>query len=494
MARICSLLETSKHCFAGNQGDIEMKKSMLAAVGSCIICIASIGSAIWALLIVGSLWGFWGVLLALVLFPALIPLFPWYMLFAHGNWHLLAFTYGGALLGGILSCIGEDVSDENTEDVELAHDMEMGESEKQEYSAPISTPAKKIRFNANRALALYGIGTYIFSVIASTSDLEGNPVFPVAIILISGIIGFLFFVMAVIRLWKSARTVSIVYALSSICYIILSVAQEITSSSYGSPVIISCNIAMTIHFIAFVWVIVRLFKTEQTGATASHKQPPPISDYGKKTGEDPRNTCARHNRGLSYDDMCGYDRAIYEQTKAIEANPQSPGIGRNYFLRGTAYYNKGLYDQAVEDYTKAIKRDEMFLDWLTKPGHIAWGDETQRAIQLNPETEEAFRVDVIKNTHQGQRYPLDYYFRAAAYYAKGEYDRAIIDYTRTIKIDPCMAPAHFELAKVHLKVGNKDLALEHYEILKTLDKELAEDLLSLIKGRSQDTLLAYPYP
>jgi len=237
---------------------------------------------------------------------------------------------------------------------------------------------------------------------------------------------------------------------------------------------------MIIHFIAFVWVIIRLFKTEQTRAILSHKQSPTISDYGKKTNENPRDTCARYNRALGHGDTCEYDRAIFGQTKAIEANPQSPGVGRDYFIRGTAYHNKGQYDHAIDDYSNAIKWDAMFLDWLAKPGHIAWGEETRRAIQLNPETEEAFRADVIKNTHQGQRYPLDYYFRAAAYYAKGEYDRAIMDYTKTIEIDPGMTPAHFELAKVHLKVGNKDLAWERYEILKTLDEELAGDLLDLI--------------
>ncbi len=121
-----------------------MKRSMLAAIGSCIICIASIGSVIWAFLIIGALWGFWGVLLALILFPAVIPLFPWYMLFAHGNWHLLAFTYGSALLGGLLSGIGEDISDECTEDVKHAHDIEIGESEKQDSAAANGKSADRL--------------------------------------------------------------------------------------------------------------------------------------------------------------------------------------------------------------------------------------------------------------------------------------------------------------------------------------------------------------
>ena len=44
-----------------------------------------------------------------------------------------------------------------------------------------------------------------------------------------------------------------------------------------------------------------------------------------------------------------------------------------------------------------------------------------------------------------------------------------------------MGPAHYFLAKAYLKMGNKDLALEEYEILKTLDEELANELLVLLQ-------------
>jgi hypothetical protein len=48
-----------------------------------------------------------------------------------------------------------------------------------------------------------------------------------------------------------------------------------------------------------------------------------------------------------------------------------------------------------------------------------------------------------------------------------------------------MAQAHYRLAKTYLKMGDKDLALEEYEILKTLDKELANELLCLIEEQAQ---------
>lgn len=38
----------------------------------------------------------------------------------------------------------------------------------------------------------------------------------------------------------------------------------------------------------------------------------------------------------------------------------------------------------------------------------------------------------------------------------------------------------YHLAKVYLKTGNKALALEEYEMLKTLDEELANELFELM--------------
>ncbi|MER3447202.1 MAG: hypothetical protein C4291_10325 [Candidatus Dadabacteria bacterium] len=47
-----------------------------------------------------------------------------------------------------------------------------------------------------------------------------------------------------------------------------------------------------------------------------------------------------------------YDQAIYNYTKAIEANPRD---AQAYYHRGVAYYNKGQYDKAIADFNKAIE-------------------------------------------------------------------------------------------------------------------------------------------
>jgi len=115
----------------------------------------------------------------------------------------------------------------------------------------------------NKALAIFGIVTYILSVLSSAEDLEGNSTAPDILIIISGIATLVFFVMVTVRLWKEARNLSIIFFSSSIILFILTIIQVLTSPSYGSLVIILMNIAKVIYFIVFIWVVIKLFKMKR---------------------------------------------------------------------------------------------------------------------------------------------------------------------------------------------------------------------------------------
>lgn len=111
----------------------------------------------------------------------------------------------------------------------------------------------------NKSLAIFGIGTYILSVITSATDLEGNFRFPIAFIAISGIATMVFIIMATIRLWKGAKGVSITLASSGVILVILSVIQEIISASDGSRLILLLNITKVVNLIAFIWAALLLW-------------------------------------------------------------------------------------------------------------------------------------------------------------------------------------------------------------------------------------------
>src|ERR1035437_5105908 len=116
----------------------------------------------------------------------------------------------------------------------------------------------------NKTIALLGIGSYVVGVITSATDIEGAFVFPIGLIVGSGLITIMFTVLATVRLWQEARHVAIILASSAVILFILSVIQDVVSPSYGSPIIILLNVTKVINFIAFVWAIVKLFK--MTGA------------------------------------------------------------------------------------------------------------------------------------------------------------------------------------------------------------------------------------
>jgi len=111
----------------------------------------------------------------------------------------------------------------------------------------------------NKTIAIIGIGSYILSVITSATDLEGNFVYPIALIAISKIVKIIFTILATVRLWKTARYVSIILASSAIILFVLSVIQEVTLPKYGSPIIILLNVTKIIHLLAFFYAIILLW-------------------------------------------------------------------------------------------------------------------------------------------------------------------------------------------------------------------------------------------
>ena len=51
---------------------------------------------------------------------------------------------------------------------------------------------------------------------------------------------------------------------------------------------------------------------------------------------------------------------------------------------------------------------------------------------------------------------------------------------QAIRIQPDYAEAHYNLGIVYLSVGNKNVAIEQYKILKNLDMDFAAKLFSFI--------------
>jgi len=120
----------------------------------------------------------------------------------------------------------------------------------------------------NKTLAIFGIITYILSVISTATDLEGNYTMPIWLNVISVILWTIFVIMAVIRLWKKAKVVSTMLVLTAIILNTLPLT------------VLWFNITKTISFITYIWAVVLLWKMAKREGLAKNN----IKDFGSKYG------------------------------------------------------------------------------------------------------------------------------------------------------------------------------------------------------------------
>ncbi len=89
-----------------------------------------------------------------------------------------------------------------------------------------------------KKLAIFGIATYILSVISSAQNSGGEYTMPPILIIVSGLASLTFMILAVVYLWKTQK-------LTSALYLILTLISLVNYSPF----------IRVINFILFLWVI-----------------------------------------------------------------------------------------------------------------------------------------------------------------------------------------------------------------------------------------------
>jgi len=116
----------------------------------------------------------------------------------------------------------------------------------------------------SKTLAIFGIGTYILSVISSAEDLKGNYISSIALILVAAIATLVFMIMAVVRLWKTQKVAAVLFLASSLISLVY----------ISNPVKI-------INFILFIWIVSLLWAMGKHEGLAKKLQ----KDFGLTPGE-----------------------------------------------------------------------------------------------------------------------------------------------------------------------------------------------------------------
>jgi len=115
----------------------------------------------------------------------------------------------------------------------------------------------------NKTLAIFGIVSCLLSVYASQTDTEGTSTAPVYIVILSGIVAFVFTVLATIRLWKFSRQISILFGGTSLIFFGMEILQVTLSPSDGTTLILIINITKVVSLLLYFYVIFLLFKIDK---------------------------------------------------------------------------------------------------------------------------------------------------------------------------------------------------------------------------------------
>jgi len=188
-------------------------------------------------------------------------------------------------------------------------------------------------------------------------------------------------------------------------------------------------------------------------------------------GQDSSTAEAHLKRGDGLLQSQKYQEAIAEFKASIRTNPQS---AEAHFKLGLAYSAIPISDQGASDNFNAAfkafkKAVRLKPDWAEAHNQLGrkynsllqYDDAIKsltEAIRLKPELDEAHKNLGI------------------AYLYTGQFQDAIERLKEAIRIDPNKPLPHKLLGLAYLATYERENAMDQYVILKTLDKEMAEDL------------------
>jgi tetratricopeptide (TPR) repeat protein len=222
----------------------------------------------------------------------------------------------------------------------------------------------------------------------------------------------------------------------------------------------------------------------------NHEYDKAISDYTNAIRIDPQFKIAYNGRANAWQFKKQYDKAIADNTEAIHIDPD---YSNAFSDRGTAYQSKGDMENAVPDYSRSLNLNHSKLSYYYAlyARYLVVCNYNDKALS----SLEKSRLSGIKNAHyylgygayyeNTKRYDLaikNYNeafhfisatfpanksmitrFRGHAYYDKGDYDNALLDFTEALRLNPehpmnCSTIAWFLATCANAKYRNGKLA------------------------------------
>jgi tetratricopeptide (TPR) repeat protein len=160
-----------------------------------------------------------------------------------------------------------------------------------------------------------------------------------------------------------------------------------------------------------------------------------ITSYNTAIELNPEDVYSYNNRGLVYIDLGNYDKAIVDFNKAIDLDPN---YDKAYFNRALAYEELRRVNEARQDFEKAI-------ELTTDPTIRAYAEK------------ELIKLKTIDNSIDNDS--VSHYNSGEKYYEGGNFDQAIVEFTKTIELNPNYIDAYQYRAIAYVQLREYDLAL-----------------------------------
>jgi tetratricopeptide (TPR) repeat protein len=115
---------------------------------------------------------------------------------------------------------------------------------------------------------------------------------------------------------------------------------------------------------------------------------------------------------------------------------------RRFYEQGVEHSKNQRWPQAIQAYVQAVRLEPRFVEAWTNLGY--------------------------------------------AYRKVNDNNRSLDAYKRALDINSNYAAAHEYVGRLYIAMGNKEMAMRHYEILRRLDAKLAAELLRAIEANNAD--------
>jgi Tfp pilus assembly protein PilF len=211
---------------------------------------------------------------------------------------------------------------------------------------------------------------------------------------------------------------------------------------------------------------------------------------------DPGNSNAHNELGVTYVRLGRLEESVASFQTAIGI---SPGLVEARYNLGTQYFKLGKYGEAIHELTETVRLE---------PGHAnAWNNlgvalarvshhrdainAYKSALQIRPASTETLMLlsisifevspaDAIAPLKEAVRldpYGADALNSLGVVYSKiGKAREAAQSFRQALAVRPDYPAAMYNLGAMSLAYKNRDVAMEQYSRLKTLDRELADRL------------------